>query len=88
MQGNNIITTEKVLDIVKTTYSTPFNGYMAYSVNVKTGHYVARLKGDGGIETNILCNEEMEYKYEKFSTVGGAQPTTNMELFTLLEQML
>lgn len=88
MNNTNYITVERVLNVVNTTYSTPFNGLMAHSLNVETGHYVSKLAGDIGIETNILCNEEMKYEHSMFAPIGGITIDSNTKLFDELKGMI
>ena len=53
-----------------------------------TGHNVAKLANDNGVETSILCLGAMQYTHSMFDTIGGTSITSNQILFDELEKML
>ena len=86
--GGDIIVI-RVGDVLKVTYgATGSNVLMKYSKNLVTGQAVALLKGDKGVETNLLCDTDMIYVHSKFNTIEGVLISTNSILFDKLEEML
>ena len=84
---NSIVVT-KLGDILNVMYNGGSNRFMEYSRNMATGQHIAKLANDNGIETNMLCNAEMQYNHNMFNTITGIVIDDNTKLFDELEAML
>ena len=86
MAGNIIVT--KVGDILSVEYNGESPRFDEYARNMATGHKIARLANDNGVETSMMCNSDIQYHHDMFDTVGGVAVTTNQLLFDELKKML
>ena len=84
----NAIVVEKALDIVSVDYNGESKRFDQYARNMTTGHKLARLANDKGIETSMLCNSDIQYAHDMFDTVGGIVIDSNQKLFDELKKML
>ena len=73
-------------------YDSPEGRFDEYTRNMVTGHNIALLNDSAGVETSILCKQEIIYTHEMFDTVdsgtGVVSITSNQILFDELEKML
>ena len=83
----NIVVTKPAGNIV-VVYNDAAGKFSRYTRNMTTGLYVAELANDNGIETDILCNQRMQYTHDKFDTIGGVTIDSNTALYDELVKML
>ena len=84
----NAIVVTKVGDIINVVYNGDSDRFDEYSRNMATGQHLAKLANDNGVETNILCNAEMQYRHNQFNTIAGVAVSSNQILFDELEKLL
>lgn len=85
--ANEIVIT-KVGDILHIDYNEFDGRFSRYARNMVTGHKVAELANDSGIETDILCLMNIQYSEDMFDTIGGVVIDTNTKLYNELIKML
>ena len=86
------IVVTKIGDNLNMIYDNPDGRFLEYTRNMVTGMNVALLNDSEGVETQILCKQEIIYKHEMFDTInsgaGAVSITSNQILFDELEKML
>lgn len=87
----NIVVT-KDGELLKIVYNNAAGRFDEYSRNMRTGHNVALLTGHEGVETSILCKQEIIYTNDMFDTVdsgaGVVNIATNKSLYDELVKFL